>query len=58
MGSTWGAASRTIDFAIGKSVVTKIDVKKHTMAVTINGKLARVIPITASTRTASRPAAG
>jgi lipoprotein-anchoring transpeptidase ErfK/SrfK len=46
-GSVWGAASRKIDFAIGKSVITKIDVKKHTMAVTINGKLARTIPITA-----------
>jgi lipoprotein-anchoring transpeptidase ErfK/SrfK len=46
-GTTWGAASRKIDFSIGKSVITKIDVKKHTMAVTINGKLARNIPITA-----------
>ncbi|WP_157630801.1 L,D-transpeptidase [Kribbella catacumbae] len=43
----WGSASRKIDFAIGKSVVTKIDVKKHTMTVAINGKLARTIPITA-----------
>lgn len=46
-GGVWGSASRQIDFAIGKSVVTKVDVKKHTMAVTINGKLARTIPITA-----------
>lgn len=43
----WGASSRKISFAIGKSVVTKIDVKRHTMSVTINGKLARNIPITA-----------
>ncbi|WP_337796464.1 L,D-transpeptidase [Kribbella sandramycini] len=44
---TWGAASREIKFAIGKSVVSKVDIKKHTMTVTINGKLARTIPITA-----------
>ncbi len=44
---TWGAASREIKFAIGKSVVSKVDVQKHTMTVTINGKLARTIPITA-----------
>ncbi len=43
----WGSASRKIDFTIGRSVVTKIDVKKHTMTVAINGKLAKVIPITA-----------
>lgn len=43
----WGSASRKIDFAIGRSVITKIDVKKHTMTVAINGKLARTIPITA-----------
>jgi lipoprotein-anchoring transpeptidase ErfK/SrfK len=43
----WGSASRQIDFTIGKSVVSKVDVKKHTMTVTINGKLARTIPITA-----------
>lgn len=45
--NVWGAASRKIDFNIGKSVVTTIDVKRHTMAVAINGKLARTIPITA-----------
>ena len=45
--NTWGSASRKISFAIGKSVVTRVDVKKHTMYVTINGKLARSIPITA-----------
>jgi lipoprotein-anchoring transpeptidase ErfK/SrfK len=45
--NTWGTASRTIQFSIGKSVVSKVDVKKHTMTVVINGKLARTIPITA-----------
>lgn len=43
----WGAASRTIDFSIGRSVVTKIDVKKHQMAVAVNGKTVKTIPITA-----------
>ncbi|WP_433167976.1 L,D-transpeptidase [Kribbella sp. CA-247076] len=43
----WGSAGREISFSIGKSVVTKVDVKKHKMYVTINGKLARTIPITA-----------
>jgi len=45
--STWGTASRTIAFTVGKSVVTKIDVKKHRMYVNINGKPAKTIPITA-----------
>lgn len=45
--NTWGTASRTIKFSIGKSVVSNINVKKHVMTVTINGKLARTIPITA-----------
>ncbi|WP_241997975.1 MULTISPECIES: Ig-like domain-containing protein [Kribbella] len=45
--NVWGAASRKIDFTIGKSVVTNIDVVRHTMTVAINGKVARTIPITA-----------
>jgi lipoprotein-anchoring transpeptidase ErfK/SrfK len=45
--NTWGTASRTIKFSIGRSVVSNINVKKHVMTVTINGKLARTIPITA-----------
>jgi lipoprotein-anchoring transpeptidase ErfK/SrfK len=45
--STWGVASRQISFTIGKSVVTKVDVKKHMMYVFIGGKLTRTIPITA-----------
>ncbi|MEV6412489.1 Ig-like domain-containing protein [Kribbella sp. NPDC051718] len=46
-GSIWGNANRKISFTIGKSVVTTVNVKKHTMTVAINGKLARTIPITA-----------
>jgi lipoprotein-anchoring transpeptidase ErfK/SrfK len=45
--NTWGTASRRISFSIGKSVVSNVDVKRHTMSVTINGKMARSIPITA-----------
>ena len=45
--NTWGTSSRTINFSIGKSVVSHVDVKRHVMTVTINGKLARTIPITA-----------
>lgn len=45
--NTWGTSSRKIAFNIGKSVVSYVNVKKHTMTVTINGKLARTIPITA-----------
>lgn len=46
-GHTWGTASRTITFTIGKSVVSNINVKKHSMTVAIGGKLVRTIPITA-----------
>jgi lipoprotein-anchoring transpeptidase ErfK/SrfK len=45
--NTWGSSGRKIAFSIGKSVVTNVNVKTHTMTVTINGKLARTIPITA-----------
>ena len=45
--STWGSSSRKIAFTIGPSVVSNVNVTKHTMTVTINGKLARSIPITA-----------
>ena len=46
-GSVWGSTSRTIDFTIGKAVISNIDVKKHQMVVRINGVVARTIPITA-----------
>jgi len=45
--NTWGTSGRTIAFSIGKSVVSNVNVKTHTMTVRINGKLARTIPITA-----------
>ncbi|HEY0618936.1 MAG TPA: Ig-like domain-containing protein [Kribbella sp.] len=46
-GNLWGASSRKVNFTIGQSVVTNINVTKHQMTVAINGKLARTIPITA-----------
>jgi len=46
-GATWGAASRLIEFSVGKAVVTNVNVQKHTMVVRIDGKVARTIPVTA-----------
>jgi lipoprotein-anchoring transpeptidase ErfK/SrfK len=43
----WGWANRHIEFEIGSSVISYIDVTRHTMTVTINGATARQIPITA-----------
>jgi len=45
-GGRWGQMSRTSDFTIGRSVIAKVDLKKHQMKVLINGKLARTIPVT------------
>ncbi|MFC0624429.1 L,D-transpeptidase [Kribbella deserti] len=45
--NTWGAASRHIEFNIGRSVVASVNVPKHLMVVRIDGKVARTIPITA-----------
>ena len=44
--NTWGTSSRKIAFSIGKSVVSAVNLSKHSMTVMINGKLARTIPIT------------
>ncbi len=43
----WGWANRHIEFNIGKSVVSRVNVKTHTMTVEISGKVARRIPVTA-----------
>lgn len=43
----WGWANRHIEFQIGSSVISYIDVRKHSMSVWINGRVARQIPITA-----------
>ena len=43
----YGQESRHIDFAIGDSVVSRVDVAGHVMRIFINGQLARTIPISA-----------
>jgi lipoprotein-anchoring transpeptidase ErfK/SrfK len=43
----WGWANRKIEFQIGTSVVSRVDVVHHVMTVAIDGKVARRIPITA-----------
>lgn len=43
----YGQESRSIDFHIGDSVVSQIDVDAHRMKVLVNGDLARTIPISA-----------
>ena len=43
----YGQDSRSIDFSIGDAVVSKVDVRTHTMRTFINGELARTMPISA-----------
>ena len=43
----YGQESRRIDFNIGDSVVSRVDVRAHTMRTFINGELARTMPISA-----------
>lgn len=43
----WGWSNRHIEFTIGSSVISYVDVKHHTMTVKINGATARKVPITA-----------
>ncbi|GAA1920715.1 L,D-transpeptidase [Nocardioides hwasunensis] len=43
----FGQESRSIDFHIGDSVVSKVDVDTHLMRTFINGTLARTMPISA-----------
>lgn len=42
----YGQESRSIDFSVGSSVISEIDVAAHTMQVWIDGELARTLPIT------------
>lgn len=44
-GGRFGEQSRVADFTIGRSVIAKVDLKKHTMDVMIDGKKARTILI-------------
>ncbi|MFJ6695394.1 Ig-like domain-containing protein [Streptomyces sp. NPDC091272] len=43
----YGKQSRTVKFTIGRSQVSTVDAKSHTMKVVRDGKLVRTIPITA-----------
>ncbi|GAA1450075.1 Ig-like domain-containing protein [Mycobacterium cookii] len=43
----YGQEARSIDFTIGDAVVSKVDVRTHTMRTFINGELARTMPISA-----------
>ena len=42
----WGDQDKQVDFQIGKSVVSVVDVTAHQMTVTIDGEVARTIPVT------------
>ena len=42
----WGMADRTVKFHTGSSMVSVVDVDRHTLTVYRNGKKARVIPVT------------
>ena len=46
-GGVYGQESRRVEFDIGDSVVSKVDVDRHQMQVFVNGALARTIPISA-----------
>jgi lipoprotein-anchoring transpeptidase ErfK/SrfK len=43
----YGQESRSIDFRVGDSVVSRVDVSTHTMRTFVNGELARTMPISA-----------
>ncbi|MBD3946971.1 L,D-transpeptidase [Nocardioides ganghwensis] len=43
----YGQESRSIDFQVGDSVVSRVDVSTHTMRTFVNGELARTMPISA-----------
>ena len=45
-GGIYGQESRDVDFTVGRSVVSKINLATHTMKVYIDGEPARTIPIT------------
>jgi lipoprotein-anchoring transpeptidase ErfK/SrfK len=42
----WGMANRTVKFRTGSSMVSIVDVDRHTLTVYRNGKQTRVIPVT------------
>jgi lipoprotein-anchoring transpeptidase ErfK/SrfK len=42
----WGDQDKQVDFSVGRSVVSVVDVTSHVMTVTIDGTVARRIPVT------------
>lgn len=42
----WGDQDKHVDFQIGRSVVSVVDVTTHQLTVTIDGEVARTIPVT------------
>ena len=44
-GGVWGMASRTVKFRTGSSMISIVNVDRHTLTVWRNGKKARVIPV-------------
>ena len=45
-GDVWGDQNKQVNFQTGKSVVSVVDVTAHQMTVTIDGEVARTIPVT------------
>lgn len=44
-GGVYGTQQRVVDFRVGKSVVSTVDVKRKTMTVTEDGKTQRTLPV-------------
>lgn len=42
----WGDRDRTLRFTVGAAMVSTVDIAKHTMTVTRDGKVLRVVPVT------------
>lgn len=47
----YGQQDQNIDFNVGRSVISTVDVATHMLTVAINGKVARVIPVTTGNST-------
>ena len=45
-GGVYGQQNQNVDFTIGRSVVSTVNVSTHKLTVDIDGKVARVIPVT------------
>jgi lipoprotein-anchoring transpeptidase ErfK/SrfK len=42
----WGNSNRTTQFQVGSSMISTVDIQRHTLTVRKNGKVIRVIPVT------------